>query len=149
MKAVNEGREVDLFIASEFYYSMVKDGIIRLNNRTVAVETKVGYLVCGGQHNAPQIDSYFTTAQTSLIVTDEKHIKEPQQLFEWIQDEPDICQTQIIQLDNFLNTSVQIQNTGQNTASLPKVTNQRFRQKNDNNNYNDENCGLLACRLQR
>ena len=50
---VNEGREIDLLIASDFYYSMVKDGIIRPNNGTVAVETKVGYLVCGGQHNAP------------------------------------------------------------------------------------------------
>ena len=66
-----------LLIASDFYNSVVKDGIIRLNNGTVAVETKIWCLVCGGLHNAPQIDSYSTTAQTSLIVTDEEHIKEP------------------------------------------------------------------------
>ena len=53
VEPVNEGREIDLLIASDFYYSVVKDGIIRPNNGTVALETKVGYLVCGGQHNAP------------------------------------------------------------------------------------------------
>ena len=61
VEPVNEGREIDLLIASDIYYSKVKDGFIRLNNGTVTVETNVGYLVCGGQHNAPQIDSYFTT----------------------------------------------------------------------------------------
>ena len=86
VEPVNEAREVDLVIASDFYYSVGKDGITRLNNGTVAVETKFGYLVCGGQHNAPQIDSYFTTTQTALIVTDKKHIKEPLQLFEQVAD---------------------------------------------------------------
>ena len=98
---------------------MVKDEIIRLDNGTVAVETKVGYLVCGGQHNAAQIDSYFKTAQTTLIVADEGHVKEPQQLFEWIQDEPDNCQAHVNQLDDFLHNLVHNPKTGQYTASLP------------------------------
>ena len=101
MEPVKEGRELDLLIASDFYYSVVKDGIIRLNNGPVAVETKVGCLVCGGQHNAPQIDRYFTTTQTVVIVTDKEHNKEPQHPFEWIQDEPDVCRTQDNQLDAF------------------------------------------------
>ena len=70
MEPVNEGREIDHFIASDFQYSVEKDGIFHLNNKTAAVEAKFGYLVSGGQHNALQIDSYFTTAQTALIVTD-------------------------------------------------------------------------------
>ena len=115
---VNEGREIDPLIASDFYHSVVETGIIRLNNGTVAVETKVGYLVCDGQHNAPQIDSYFTTTQTALIVTDKEDIKESQQLFEWKQDEPDICRTRDIHLDDFLQTLVQTRKTGY-TASLP------------------------------
>ena len=119
MEPVREGREIDLLIASDFYYSVVKDGIIRLNNGTVAVETKFEYIVCGGQHNAPQIDSYFTTTQTVLIVTDKEHIKEPQQLSEWIQDEPDVSRTQHNQLDDFQQTLVQNPKTGQYTASLP------------------------------
>ena len=102
VEPVKEGREIDLLIASDFYYSVIKDGIIRLKNGTVAVETKVGYLVCGGQHNAPQIDSYFTTTQTALNVTEKEHIKEPQQLSEWTQDEPDNCRTRDNQLDDFL-----------------------------------------------
>ena len=77
VEPVNEGRQIDLLIASDFYFSVVKDGIIRLNIGTVAVETKVGYLVCGGQHDGQQIDSYFTTIQTALIVTDKEHIEEP------------------------------------------------------------------------
>ena len=50
VEPVNDGGKVDLLIASDLYYAVVKDGIIRLNKGTVAVETKVGYLVCGGQH---------------------------------------------------------------------------------------------------
>ena len=119
VEPVHEGREMDLLIASDFYYSGLKVGIIRLNNGTVAVETKVGYLVCGGQHNVPQFDSYFTRAQTALIVTDKEHIKEPQQFFEWIQDEPDVCRTKVNQLDDVLHTLNQNQSTRQNTASLP------------------------------
>ena len=117
VEPVKEGREIDLLIASDFYFSVVKNGIIRLNNGTVAAGTKVRYLVCGGQYNAPQIDKYITTTQTALIVTDKEHIKEPQQPFEWIQDEPDVCRTQDIQLDDFLQTLVST--TGQYTASLP------------------------------
>ena len=82
VEPVNEGREIDYLFASNVYYSVVKDGIIQLNNGTAAVETKVGYLVCGGQHKTPQIDSYFTTTQNALIVIDKEYIKEPQQLFE-------------------------------------------------------------------
>ena len=119
VESVNEGNEIDLLIASDFYYSVVKNGIIRLDNGTVAVETKVGYLVCSGQHSAPQIDSYFTTAQTAPIVTDEEHVKEPQQLFESIQDEPDNGQTHGNHLDDFRHTLVQNSKTGQYTASLP------------------------------
>ena len=115
----SQQREIDILIASDFYYSVVKDRIIRLNNGTVAVETKVGCLVCGGQHNAPQIDSYFTTTQNALIVTDEEHIKEPQQLFERIQDGTDVSRTHDNQLDDFLQTSVHNPKTGQYTASLP------------------------------
>ena len=102
VEPVKEVKEIDLLIASDFYYSVIKDGIIRLKNGTVAVESKVGYLVCGGQHNAPQIDSYFTTTQTALNVTEKEHIKEPQQLSEWTQDEPDNCRTRDNQLDDFL-----------------------------------------------
>ena len=118
VKPVTKGREIDLFIASDFYYSVVKDGIILQNNGTVAVETKFGYFVCGGQHNAPQIDSYFTTTQTALIVTDKENIKEPQQLLGWIQDEPDVCRTQDNHLDDFQQTFVQNPKTGQYTASV-------------------------------
>ena len=91
MEPVNKGRAIDLLIASDFHYSIVKDGLIRPNNETVAVETKIGYLVCCGKHNASQIDTYYTTAQTARIVIDKEHIKEPQQLFEWIQAEPEVC----------------------------------------------------------
>ena len=134
VEPVNEGREIDLFIASDFYYSVVKVGIIRVNNGTVAVETKVGYLVCGSQHNAPQIDSYFTTTQNALIVTDKEHIKEPQQLFEWIKDESDVCRTHDYQLDDFLQTLVQIPETGQKTASLP-LTPERDKSKIPTNRH--------------
>ena len=81
VEPVNEGREIDLPITSDLKCSVVKDGIILQNNGAVAVETKVGYLLCDGQHNAPQRDSYFRTTQTALIGTDKEHIKEPQQLF--------------------------------------------------------------------
>ena len=81
MESVKEGREIDLFIASDFHYSVVKDGIIQLNNGTVAAEIRVGYFVCDCQHNASKIDSYFTNAQIALILTDEEHIKEPGLLF--------------------------------------------------------------------
>ena len=84
-----------------------------------SAETKVGCLVCGGQHNAPQIDSYFTTTQTALNVTEKEHIKEPQQLSEWIQNEPDNCRTRDNQLDDFLQILVRNPKTGQYTASLP------------------------------
>ena len=77
VEPVNKGRVLDILIASDFSYSRVKDGSIRLNNGTVAVETKVEYLACGGQHNAPQIESYLITSQNALIVTDKEHIKEP------------------------------------------------------------------------
>ena len=119
MEPVHERRELDLLIASDFYYLGLKVGIIRLNNGTVAVETKLGYIVCGGQHNVPQFDSYFTTAQRALIVIDREHIKESQQFFEWIQDEPHVCRTIVNQFDDFLHTLVQNQKTGQNTASPP------------------------------
>ena len=114
VEPVNKGREINILIAS--------DAIIRLNNGTVAVETKVGNLDCGGQHNAPQIDSYFTTTQNTLIVTDKEHIKVPQQFFEWIQDEPDVSQTRDNLFDDFLQTSVQNLKTGHYTASLPWTT---------------------------
>ena len=74
MKPVNEGREINLLITPDFCYSVVTDGVIRLNNGTVAVKTKIAYLVCRGQHNAPpQIDSYFTKTQTVLFVADKEH----------------------------------------------------------------------------
>ena len=97
---------------------MAKDGIIRLNNGTFAVETKVEYLVCGGQHEAPLIDSYFTTAQTALIGTDKEHIKEPQRIIEWIQDKTDVCRKQVNQLDDFLHTLIQNRKNQQYKASL-------------------------------
>ena len=73
VEPVKEGIEINVLIASDIYYSVVKDGIIRLNNGTVAVETKVGYLVCGGRPNVPQIDRYFTTSPTAPKNTSKNH----------------------------------------------------------------------------
>ena len=41
---VNKRREIVLLIASDFYFSVVKDVIIQLNYGAVAEETKVGIL---------------------------------------------------------------------------------------------------------
>ena len=54
---------------------------------------------------APQIDSYFPTTQTALIVTDKEHIEEPQQLFERIQDELHVCPTHGNEIDDFYMNS--------------------------------------------
>ncbi len=117
---VKAGAEIDLLIASDFYYAVVKDEIIRLEGGAVAVNTKFGYVLCGA--TSPQLHTSSINSVTLLHSTegdDLLNIIAP----EWTNDEEGGTDDESMILQIFLDNLEQDKRSGQYTAMLPWLLN--------------------------
>lgn len=106
------GAEIDLLIASDYYYAIVKDTIIHLDCGLVAVDTRCGYLLCGG----PLLRGGGATMFVSLNRLPDY---DDEQLVEWQETTSTLCDDSSPLLTDFFANLTRNEQSGQYVAMLP------------------------------
>ena len=121
VETLKNGRSIDLLIASDFYYSVVRDKTVRLKNGLVAVDTKFGYIVCGSCNTNILTHTNFCDVVKTPAPFAEEHV--PFSLKEWSETSDVSEGIKHSALDAFLSALTQHPDTGQYTTPLPWLEN--------------------------
>ena len=116
VETLKNGRSIDLLIASDFYYSVVRDKTIRLKNGLVAVDAEFGYIVRGSCYTNNLTNTNFCDVVKTSAPFAEEHV--PFSLEEWSETSDISERIKHSAFDAFLSALTQHPETGQYTAPL-------------------------------